>query len=194
MKLYKDLIGNSHDDLLTDRYEIKVGDVTFEVKTKMITKDLNVVVNNNSLGGSISTTVDNNNSITLSTNLEDEFENVEAAGTFQINNLVEQLRLVETSFDKKSYLAYMKLYIKDLINHIKQQPSNSDNEKIEHIQKGIQSFVKTMMDGENFKKYSFFTGSSMDANGLVALMYYKDDDPTTPTFVFIKYGLLQVDV
>ncbi|KAK5584915.1 hypothetical protein RB653_006533 [Dictyostelium firmibasis] len=192
MILYKDLIGNSHDDLLTDKYEIVEGDVTFEVKTKMITKDLNVVVNNN-FGGMISTMADNG-SVTLSSNLEDEFENVEAAGTFQINNLVEQLRLVETSFDKKSYLTYMKLYIKDLINHIKQQQPNILTEKIELIQKGIQSFVKTMMDGENFKKYSFFTGSSMDANGLVATMYYKDDDPTTPTFVFIKYGLSPVVV
>jgi hypothetical protein len=44
-----------------------------------------------------------------------------------------------------------------------------------------------------FKDLQFFTGESMDIDGMVALMEYRDnpDGSQTPVLMFFKHGLLE---
>ena len=43
-----------------------------------------------------------------------------------------------------------------------------------------------------FKELQFFTGESMDCDGMVALMEYRDiDGESVPVMMFFKHGLLE---
>lgn len=51
------------------------------------------------------------------------------------------------------------------------------------------AFAKKMIG--NFKDYEFFTGESMDPDGMVVLMNYREDG-ITPYMIFWKDGLREV--
>lgn len=43
-----------------------------------------------------------------------------------------------------------------------------------------------------FKELQFFTGESMDCDGMIALMEYRDtDNGQVPVIMFFKHGLLE---
>lgn len=64
-------------------------------------------------------------------------------------------------------------------------------ERVEAFEKGAQAFAKKLV--ANFKDYEFYTGESMDPDGMVALLNYRGDG-TTPYLIFWKDGLKAVKV
>ena len=100
----------------------------------------------------------------------------------KVNNVVYSFKLAPTSFDKKSYMTYIKGYMKKVKAHL--QETNPD--RIPIFEKGIASFVKKVLG--NFNDYEFYTGESMNPDGMVALLNYREDG-TTPFFSFIKDAL-----
>ncbi|KYQ94418.1 hypothetical protein DLAC_11601 [Tieghemostelium lacteum] len=168
MKIFNCVIGYSKDEVLSDAFEmVEVGDVVYEVKTKMITKDTNVVVNT---GANASEE-------------ENEDEGTDSS-VVTVNNLVDAQRLVETSFTKKDYLTYIKGYMKAVQDYLMQNNPG----RVDPFKKGAQDYVKKVL--ENFDQYKFYTGENMDADGIVILQFYKPDDATTPYFAYWKDGLL----
>jgi hypothetical protein len=95
------------------------------------------------------------------------------------------MRLSPTTFDKKSYLAYIKGYMKKL----KAKLQETKPERVEAFEKGAQNYVKKVIG--SFKDWEFFTGESMDPDGMVALLNYREDG-TTPYLVMFKDGLEEV--
>lgn len=138
-------------------------------------------------------------------------------GVETVNNVAYSFRLTSTSFDKKSYMTYIKGYMKKL--KVKLQESNPDRVTI--FEKGAATLVKKILEtfkvcfgifisissflghGEihssfdvflnhvllkSLQDYEFYIGESMDPESMVALLNYREDG-ITPYFTFFKDGL-----
>ena len=92
------------------------------------------------------------------------------------------MRLQPTSFDKKTYLTYLKGYMKKVKAHL----TEKDPERVEAFEKAAQAYAKKIV--ANFKDWEFLTGDKMDPEAMVVLLNYREDG-TTPYLVFFKDGL-----
>ncbi|RPD67170.1 translationally controlled tumor-associated [Lentinus tigrinus ALCF2SS1-7] len=166
MLLYSDII--SGDEMFSDAFPIKeIDDIAYEVDCQLITVKAGADVD---IGANPSA---------------EEGEEALEEGATQVNNVVYSFRLQSTSFDKKSYLTYLKGYMKS----VKAKLQESKPDRVEAFEKGAQAFAKKIIG--NFKDYEFYTGESMDADGMVALLNYREDG-VTPFFTFWKDGLKEV--
>jgi len=166
MLLYSDII--SGDKMISDAFYIKlVGDVLYEVDCEMIAvKD----------GADID--------IGVNPSAEEQREALEE-GVWGINNIVYSFRLQPTTFDKKSFLTYLKGYT----NKLKAQFQSFEPDRVDAFEKGAQAFTKVV--SANFGCFEFYTGESMNPDGMVALLNYRGDG-VTPYFTFWKDGLKEV--
>lgn len=169
MIIYSDIIAG--DELLSDAYDIKlVDDVVYEVDSAQITIKPGADVD-----------------IGANPSAEDGGDEALEEGMITVNNVAYSFRLSETSFDKKSYITYIKGYMK----RIKAKLAETDPEAVSVFEKGAAAYVKKIV--ANFKDYEFFTGESMDPDGMVVLLNYREDG-TTPYLVYWKHGLSEVRV
>ncbi|KAJ3521522.1 hypothetical protein NM688_g9006 [Phlebia brevispora] len=165
MLLYQDVI--SGDEMFSDAFPIKeVDNVVYEVDCAMITireGDVDIGANPSA---------------------EDQEEGLED-GAQVVNNIVHSFRLQQTSFDKKSYLSYLKGYMKA----VKVYLQDNSPDQVEAFEKSAQGFAKKIVG--NFKDYEFYVGENMNPDGMVALLNYREDG-TTPYFTFWKHGLKEI--
>lgn len=163
MIIYTDIFSN--DELLSSAFDhTEVDGVVYEVDASMINvkpgADVDIGANPSAEGG------------------DDEVED----GAIQVNNVVFNSRLQETSFDKKSYMTYIKGYMKK----VKQYLEEKHPEQVTEFEKGAQAYIKKVIG--SFKDWEFYTGESMDPDGMVVLANWREDG-TTPYLVFWKHGL-----
>ena len=92
------------------------------------------------------------------------------------------MRLQPTTFDKKTYLTYLKGYMKRVKAHL----AEKDPERVNAFEKAAQNYAKKIVAG--FKDWEFYTGDRMDPDAMVVLLNYREDG-TTPYLVFFKDGL-----
>ncbi|TPX36715.1 hypothetical protein SmJEL517_g01263 [Synchytrium microbalum] len=165
MLLYKDVI--SEDEMFTDAVAvIEKDDIVYEVDCKMI-----------SIGG------DDNFDIGANASAEGEDADAGAdSNATTVNNVVFANRLATTSFDKKSYTVYMKGYMKSLSEKL----SKTNPERVPEFKSKAATFFKKVL--ENFGDYEFYTGETMNPDGMVALLNYREDG-VTPYLTFWKDGL-----
>ncbi|CAO3660149.1 unnamed protein product [Rhizopus stolonifer] len=162
MLLYTDLL--TGDEMFSDAFPIKeVDDIAYEVDCKMITVEQGDV------------------DIGANPSAEDAPEDVENSAQ-TVNNVVYSFRLASTQFDKKTYMSYIKGYMKAL----KLKLAETNPERVAAFEKGASTLVKKILG--NFKDYEFYTGESMDPEGMVALLNYREDG-ITPYFTLFKDGL-----
>ncbi|KAM4030349.1 translationally-controlled tumor protein homolog [Anomaloglossus baeobatrachus] len=90
--------------------------------------------------------------------------------------------LAEISFTKDSY----KQYIKDYMKAIKAKLEESNPTRVKPFMTGAAGKIKDILG--NFKNYQFFTGESMNPEGMVALLDFREDG-ATPFLTFFKDGL-----
>lgn len=102
--------------------------------------------------------------------------------SYQVIDVVDSFRLEQTSFDKKSYLTYMKGYLKA----IKAKLEDSKPDRVAAFEKGAQAYIKKVL--ENFGDFDFYTGDSMDPEAMVVPLGYRENG-TTPYLVYWKDGL-----
>lgn len=169
MLIYTDIL--TGDELLSSAFDFKeVDDVVYEVDATMVKvkegADVDIGANPSAEGG------------------DDAYESED---TTQVNNVVYNSRLQETSFDKKSYVSYIKGYMKKVKAYLEQH----DPEQIPVFEKGAAAYVKKIIT--NFKDYEFFTGESMDPDGMVPLVNWREDG-VTPYVIFWKHGLKSMKV
>lgn len=91
-------------------------------------------------------------------------------------------KLQETGFDKKQYMVYIKEYMKT----IKGKLEESSPDRVKPFMQEAQTEVKKIIG--NIANYQFFTGESMNPDGLVGLLDYREDG-ITPFMLFFKDGL-----
>lgn len=166
MLVYKDLISN--DELFSDSYPIKlIDDLYYEVEGKTVT--LSNDIDEALIGGN------------KATEPGEEDEGVESSAVTGIN-IVLTHKLVETGFAKETFKDWLKTYMKEL----KKKVEEKDKTRVEKFTAGMQNWAKAVL--KDFDSYRFFLGESMNPEGMVILMNYRDDQ-TTPYFIFFKDGL-----
>ncbi|KAI8850962.1 Mss4-like protein [Chytridium lagenaria] len=156
MLLYRDVV--SGDEVLSDAFRIiDVDDIAMEVNCDMVViKEGDV-----DIGGNPSA--------------EDEAEALED-GAVTVNNVIHTFRLQSTVFDKKSYMTYIKGYMKALKTYL-----------AEHKPERVPEFEKKFLRSSRLD-YEFYVGESMSPEGMVLLLNYREDG-TTPYFTLFKDGL-----
>ncbi|GGY16525.1 hypothetical protein GCM10010358_80260 [Streptomyces minutiscleroticus] len=157
MLLYTDTING--DELFSDAFPVKEAGAAYEVDCQMIQVKSGVDVD-------------------IAGDGQDE-EPDEGAST--ANNVVVSFQLQQTSFDKKSYMTHIKGYMKALEAKLR----DTDPARLNSFKEEAGALVKAILG--DFEKYEFYTGQSMDPDGMVALLSYRADG-TTPYFTFFKDG------
>ncbi|CAL7939407.1 unnamed protein product [Xylocopa violacea] len=167
MKIYKDIF--TGDEMFSDTYKIKlVDDVLYEVYGKVITRK----------SGDIDIAGFNPSSEEAD---EGTDETVESGVDIVMNH-----RLQETfAFtDKKSYTLYLKDYMKKLVAKLEE----NSPDQVEIFKTKTNKVMKDILG--RFKDLQFFTGESMDIDGIVALMEYREiDGESVPVLMLFKHGL-----
>jgi hypothetical protein len=69
---------------------------------------------------------------------------------------------------------------------------NADAETITAFEKGAQTYVKNTLL-PNFKDFEFYTGESMNPDGMVVLLNYREDG-VTPYVTIWKHGVTEMKV
>ncbi|KAF5228192.1 hypothetical protein FAUST_11278 [Fusarium austroamericanum] len=170
MLIFKDILNG--DELISDSYDLKeVGGIVYEADCAMIEE------------GGVEVDIGANASA------EEAAEDLDDAKV-KVNNIVNSFRLQSTTFDKKSYLAYLKGYMKSV--KAKLQDNGASAEDIKAFESGASKFVKDTLLPK-FKDFEFYTGESMDPDGMVVLLNYRDDG-VTPYTIFWKHGLKEMKV
>ncbi|KAK6632149.1 hypothetical protein RUM44_007179 [Polyplax serrata] len=155
--------------MFSDTYKIKlVDEVLYEVTGKLIQRKMNDI----QLEGANPSAEEEN---------EGTDEAVESGVDIVLNH-----RLCETyAFgDKKSYTSYLKDYMKKLVSKLEE----SSPDQVEVFKTNMNKVMKDILG--RFKELQFFTGESMDIDGMVGLMEYREiDGESVPVMMFFKHGL-----
>ncbi|KAI9737720.1 MAG: hypothetical protein M1818_005724 [Claussenomyces sp. TS43310] len=169
MIIFKDLI--TGDEIISDSFDMVEKDgIVYEVDCAMITE------------GAVHVDTGANASA-------EEGEEALEDGAVQVNNIVNSFRLQSTQFDKKSYLSHLKTYMKKVKEAM--QANGASEADVAAFQSGAQTFAKKIV--ANFKDYDFYVGESMDPDGMVVLMNYREDG-VTPFITVWKHGLKEMKV
>ncbi|KAK6332204.1 hypothetical protein TWF718_002731 [Orbilia javanica] len=160
----------TEDEIFSDAYDFKeIDDIAYEVDCKLITIKAGADVD---IGANASA---------------EEAEDTLEDGMITVNDVVYSFRLQSTTFDKKSYLTYLKGYMKA----VKAKLAVTNPARVEAFEKGAQALAKKIVGG--FKDYEFYVGESMNPDGIVLLLNYREDG-ITPFFTVWKDGLAEMKV
>ncbi|EAT90197.1 translationally-controlled tumor protein-like protein [Parastagonospora nodorum] len=169
MIIFKDII--TDDEIISDSYDLKLIDgVAYEADCRKIT-----------VGGESFDTGANASAEEAEEGAEDNQE--------QVIDVVHSFRLNATGFDKKGYLTYLKGYMKAVKEALKAK--GADESEIKDFESKAQGFAKKIIG--NFKDYEFYTGESMNPDGMIVLLNYREDG-VTPFITVWKHGLTEMKV
>ncbi|KAI0148481.1 Mss4-like protein [Xylariaceae sp. FL1272] len=171
MIIFRDALTDSKDELLSDSFDFKeVDGVVYEADCAMI--DIAAVDVDTGANASA----------------EEADEGTEDSAQ-KVNNIIHSFRLQPTSFDKGSYGKYLKGYMKAVLAHLAK--TNAPESEVTAFKTGAAAYSKKVLG--NFKDYEFYTGESMDVDGMVVLLNYREDG-ITPYVIVWKHGLEQMKV
>ncbi|KAF2026768.1 translationally controlled tumor-associated [Setomelanomma holmii] len=169
MIIYKDII--TDDEIISDSYDIKeIDGVAYEADCRKIT-----------VGGESFDTGANASAEEQEEGAEDNAE--------QVIDVVHSFRLNATQFDKKSYLTYLKGYMKAVKEKLKEK--GASDAEVKEFETKASGFAKKII--ANFKDYDFYTGETMNPDGMIVLMNYREDG-VTPYITVWKHGLTEMKV
>ncbi|CAH1183583.1 unnamed protein product [Phaedon cochleariae] len=167
MRIYKDIF--TGDEMFSDTYKMKlVDEVVYEVYGKLVSRK----------HGDIQLDGANPSAEEADEGTEDA---VESGVDIVLNH-----RLCETyAFnDKKSYTLYLKDYMKKLVAKLEE----SAPDQVDVFKTNMNKVMKDILG--RFKELQFFTGESMEIDGMVGLMEYRDiNGDQVPVMMFFKHGL-----
>ena len=167
MRIYKDIF--TGDEMFSDTYKMKlIDEVMYEVTGRLIQRKQGDI----EIAGFNPSAEEEN---------EGTDENVVSGVDVVLNH-----RLAETyAFgDKKSYTAYLKDYMKKLVARLEEKSPD----QVEVFKTNMNKVMKDILG--RFKELQFFTGESMDIDGMVALLEYREiDGNSVPVLMFFKHGL-----
>ncbi|XP_077339347.1 translationally-controlled tumor protein [Lithobates pipiens] len=166
MIIYKCVISN--DEMFSDIYPTKevCNGLCIEVEGKTITRregDIDDAL----IGGNAS-----------AEGLDEGGDGVSVSGV----DIVMNHKLQETGFTKDAFKRYIKDYMKAIKSHLeKNKPA-----RVQPFMTGAGEKIKEILG--NFKNLQFFTGESMDPEGMVGFLDYREDG-ITPFMTFFLDGL-----
>ncbi|XP_075055834.1 translationally-controlled tumor protein [Mixophyes fleayi] len=164
MIIYKDKL--TGDEMFSDIYKITLNGLCFEVDGKMVTREEGAI-DDALIGGNASA--------------ECADEGSESTTVRGIDIILNH-KLQQTVFTKESYKQYIKNYMKS----IKADLEKTCPDRVKPFMTGAAEKVKQIL--ADFKNYEFFIGETMNPDGMVALLDFREDG-LTPYLVFFKDGL-----
>jgi hypothetical protein len=168
MIIYKDAL--TGDELWSDTYPHKlVDEVMYEVQGRYVTrKDGEIVLEG------------------ANPSQEEADEGTDENSTSGVDIVLDQ-RLQECfAFgDKKAFMVYLKDYMKKIVERLEKDAPD----QVDTFKTNINKVMKDLLG--RFKDLQFFTGESMDIDGMVAILEYKDvNGEEKPCLYFFKHGLI----
>lgn len=167
MRIYKDIF--TGDEMFSDSYKMKlVDEVVYEVYGKLVQRK----------HGDIQLDGANPSAEEVD---EGTDSSIESGVDVVLNH-----RLSETyAFgDKKSYTLYLKDYMKKLVEKLQEKSPD----QVDIFKTNMNKVMKDILG--RFKELQFFTGESMEIEGMVGLMEYREiDGQSVPVLMFFKHGL-----
>jgi len=165
MIIYKDIL--TGDEMFSDIYKIKESPtgIIIEVEGKMISRTDEI--DDALIGGNASA--------------EELCEGTDSTVVSGVD-IVLNHKLTETSFTKETY----KTYIKDYMKAVRDKLNETNPDRVKAFVSGAQGEIKTILG--SFKDYQFFMGESMNPDGMIGLLNYREDG-ITPYMIFFKDGL-----
>ncbi|KAI4254814.1 MAG: hypothetical protein L6R42_007031 [Xanthoria sp. 1 TBL-2021] len=179
MIIYKDIV--TGDEIISDTYNlIDKDDAVYEVDCKMVTR------------GGESFDIGANPSAEEADEGTDESSKqvIDVVDGFRLNYLGDEASKTRAFPTKKEYMGQLKTYMKEVVAKLKE--GGADEEKIKAFQTGAQNYY-TKHIAPNFKDFDFYVGESMDPDGMVMLLNYREDG-ITPYMTIWKGGLTAMKV
>jgi hypothetical protein len=99
------------------------------------------------------------------------------------------LRVCQKGFVCTDNLLIITGYMKKVKETLKEKGASEDT--VKEFEKGAAAYAKKIVG--NFKDYDFYVGESMDPDGMVVLMNYREDG-VTPFVTIWKHGLSEMKV
>ncbi|XP_028446593.1 translationally-controlled tumor protein homolog [Perca flavescens] len=164
MIIYRCIISN--DEMFSDAFKVKETELFYEVEGKTVTR----------------TEGFDEALISANASAEEASEGTDSTSVSGVD-IVLNHKLQETGYDKKQYLKHMKDYVKA----VKAKLEETNPGRVQAFVEGITPEVKKIV--ANLGNYQFFTGESMNPDGMVGLLDYREDN-ITPYMLFFKDGLL----
>ncbi|KAL9577598.1 MAG: hypothetical protein Q9212_006264 [Teloschistes hypoglaucus] len=179
MIIFKDIV--SGDEIISDTYPlIEKDDAIYEIDCKKVTVgNDNIDIGANPSAEEAEEGVDDNSK-----------QVIDIVHGFRLNFLGDEESGTRLFGTKKDYMGHLKTYMKKVVEKLKE--SGADEAKIKAFQTGAQSYY-TKHIAPNFKDFDFYTGESMNPDGMVVLLNYREDG-ITPYVTIWKYGLTEMKV
>ncbi|XP_066246849.1 translationally-controlled tumor protein homolog [Euwallacea similis] len=164
MRIYKDKL--TGDEMFSDSYKIKLlNEVVYEVYGKYVTRK----------NGEIQLDGANPSAEEADEGTDD---NDESGVDIVLNHRLKESLAFP---DKKSYTLYLKDYMKKLIPKL-------EKDEVDVFKNNVNTVMKDILS--RFKDLQFFTGESMEIEGLVGLLEFREiDGASVPVMMFFKHGL-----
>ncbi|XP_059198520.1 translationally-controlled tumor protein homolog [Centropristis striata] len=166
MIIYKCFI--SDDEMFSDTFKVKesADGLFYEVEGKTVTR----------------TEGFDEALISANASAEEASEGTDSSSVSGVDIILNH-KLQETGFSKKDYLKYMKGYMKAVKARLEETNPERVDEFVSKAEPAIKKILAKIGD------YQFFTGESMNPDGMVGLLDYREDQ-ITPFMLFFKDGLL----
>ncbi|XP_076172847.1 translationally controlled tumor protein [Ptiloglossa arizonensis] len=167
MRIYKDIF--TGDEMFSDTYKIKlIDDVLYEVYGKVVSRKSGEI----DIAG-------------FNPSAEEADEGTDVAVETGVDVVLNHRLQESFAFsDKKSYTLYLKDYMKKLVARLE----DKSPDQVEIFKTNTNKVMKDILS--RFKDLQFFTGESMDIDGIVALMEYREiDGESVPVLMLFKHGL-----
>jgi len=171
----------SGDEIISDTWELKeIDDAVYEINCKKVTKGMdNIDIGANPSAEEAEEALE-----------EGQTTVIDIVDAFRLNYLGDEASGTRLFATKKDYLGQLKTYMKKVVEKLKEE--GADEAAVKKFQTGAQGyFTKTI--APNFKDYDFYVGESMDTDGMVVLLNYREDG-ITPYITIWKYGLSEEKV
>jgi len=165
MIIYKCII--TGDEMFSDIYKIKESPngIIYEVEGKMISRT--DVIDDSLIGANASA--------------EEPTESCDSSTVSGVDIILNH-SLSEIHFKKDTYKGYIKEYMKA----IRDKLNESNPDRVQPFMAGAKEEMIKIMG--NMKNFQFFMGRSMNPDGMVGLLDFREDG-TTPYMIFFKDGL-----
>ncbi|MCJ1227767.1 hypothetical protein MMC12_004426 [Toensbergia leucococca] len=169
------------DEIISDTWELKeIDDAVYEIDCKKVTRG----VDNVDIGA-------NPSAEEQEEALEEGAKQViDVVDAFRLNFLGDEESGSRAFGTKKEYFSQLKTYMKKVVEKLKE--NGADEATVKKFQVGASSYY-TKKIVPNFKDFDFYVGESMDVDGMVVLLNYREDG-ITPYVTVWKYGLTEMKV
>lgn len=167
MKIFKDII--TGDEMFSDTYKLQlVDEVIYEVYGKLVSR------------GSEEIKIEGFNPSAEEAD-EGTDSHTESGVDVVLNHRLQECFAFG---DKKSFTLYLKEYMKKILAKLEE----SAPDQVPVFKNNMNKQMKEILG--RFKELQFFTGESMDPDGMIALCEYREvNGAQVPVFMFFKHGL-----